>query len=100
MIDAPALRENADHDEARIPVEGDPLGHLAAAASPEAAVTERTPGTPTLSPDDIDAIARVVVERLSERVLREIAWDVVPDLADIIVRERIRELERDERGSD
>jgi hypothetical protein len=32
-------------------------------------------------------------------VLREIAWDVVPDLAEIIVRERIRELERDERES-
>jgi CheY-like chemotaxis protein len=56
-------------------------------------------GTPTLSPSDIDAIARVVVERLSDRVLREIAWDVVPDLAEIIVRERIRELESDERES-
>ena len=52
-----------------------------------------------LRPGDIDAIARAVVERLSERVLREIAWDVVPDLAEIIVRERIKELERDERES-
>ena len=65
----------------------------------DGAFVEQRPGTPTLSPADIDAIARVVVERLSERVLREIAWDVVPDLADIIVRERIRELERDERDS-
>jgi len=79
MIDAPpAPRENGDSGEAFV---------------------ERMPGPPTLSPADIDAIARVVVERLSERVLREIAWDVVPDLADIIVRERIRELERDERES-
>jgi CheY-like chemotaxis protein len=54
------------------------------------------PGTPALTPADLDAIARLVVARLSERVLREIAWDVVPDLAEIIVRERIRELERDE----
>jgi len=54
-------------------------------------------GAPALSPADLEAIARLVVERLSERVLREIAWDVVPDLAEIIVRERIRELERDER---
>jgi hypothetical protein len=54
---------------------------------------------PALRPEDIDAIARAVVARLSERVLREIAWDVVPDLAEIIVRERIRELERDERES-
>ena len=100
MIDAPAPRENGDHDETHIPVEDDSGEQLAAAASPEAAETDRTRGTPTLSPADIDAIARVVVARLSERVLREIAWDVVPDLADIIVRERIRELERDERGSD
>jgi CheY-like chemotaxis protein len=57
------------------------------------------PATPdvSLSPAEIDAIARRVVERLSDRVLREIAWDVVPDLANVIVRERLRELERDER---
>ena len=65
----------------------------------ESAATEGSSGTPSLNPADIDAIARRVVERLSDRVLREIAWDVVPDLADIIVRERIRELERDERES-
>jgi CheY-like chemotaxis protein len=68
---------------------------------PEAAAT--TPGEasegPTLTPADIDAIAARVVSRLSERVLREIAWDVVPDLAELIVRERIRELERDGRES-
>lgn len=52
-----------------------------------------------LSPAEIDAIARRVVERLSERVLREIAWDVVPDLANVIVRQRIRELERDPSSS-
>ncbi len=50
---------------------------------------------PGLSPAEIDAIARAVVERLSDRVLREIAWDVVPDMAEAIVRERIRDLERD-----
>ena len=52
-------------------------------------------GSLTLSAADVDAIARVVVERLSDRVVREIAWDVVPDLAEVIVRERIRELERE-----
>jgi CheY-like chemotaxis protein len=65
----------------------------AAASVPAAA--EPSQEAPTLSAADIDAIARRVVERLSERVLREIAWDVVPDLAEIIVRERIRELERE-----
>lgn len=65
------------------------------APAPEDPVTEPS----TLTAADIDAIARRVVERLSDRVLREIAWDVVPDLAEIIVRERIRDLERDERES-
>ncbi len=54
---------------------------------------------PRLSQADIDAIARAVVALLSDKVVREIAWDVVPDLAEIVVRERIRELERDERDS-
>ncbi len=67
------------------------------AAVPFASAVQEAPSEiPALTPADLDAIARLVVERLSERVLREIAWDVVPDLAEIIVRERIRELERDE----
>ena len=62
------------------------------------AVSPADPSTAsTLSPADVEAIARVVVAQLSERVIREIAWDVVPDLAEVLVRERIRELERDER---
>jgi CheY-like chemotaxis protein len=69
------------------------------APADDAAAPDRAPaaGPPALSPADIDAIARLVVARLSESVVREIAWDVVPDLAEIIVRERIRELERDGR---
>ncbi len=67
-----------------------------APARAPSAVQTISAATTALTPEDIDAIARRVVERLSERVLREIAWDVVPDLAESIVRERIRELERDE----
>lgn len=48
----------------------------------------------------VDAVAREVVKRLSEIVIREIAWEVVPELATKIVRERIRELEADEPGED
>ncbi len=66
-------------------------------ASPE---TEEMPGPGALAEEaplderQIDAIARRVVERLSDRVLREIAWDVVPDLAETIIRERLDEIER------
>ena len=44
----------------------------------------------------LDAVVRAVLERLSDRVVREIAWDVVPDLAETIIRERLRQIERDE----
>lgn len=48
-----------------------------------------------LSDEDIDRIARRVVEIAGDGVLREIAWEVVPDLAEVIVRERLEKLERE-----
>jgi hypothetical protein len=33
------------------------------------------------------------VERLSERIVREIAWEVIPDVAEIVIKQRIKELE-------
>ena len=47
-----------------------------------------------LSDDDIDRIARRVLELSGERVVRKIAWDVVPELAERLVKERLAELER------
>jgi CheY-like chemotaxis protein len=93
---APASRRGSEHDMPPLALEADGIRERDAAASPASALPNASSGTPTLTPADLDAIARLVVERLSERILREIAWDVVPDLAEIIVRERIRELERDE----
>lgn len=49
-------------------------------------------GSAQLTDDDIDRIARRVVELASDR-LDQIAWEVVPDMAEIVVRQRIRELE-------
>ena len=48
-----------------------------------------------LSPEQLDAITGAVIERLSDKVLREIAWEVVPDLAEMIIRERLRQLEKE-----
>jgi len=42
-----------------------------------------------LSPETIDAVARRVVEQMSEKVVREIAWEVVPDLAELLIKERL-----------
>ena len=47
-----------------------------------------------LSEADVDRIARRVVELLGEQLVREVAWEVVPDMAELVIKDRIRELER------
>jgi CheY-like chemotaxis protein len=44
-----------------------------------------------LSPEMIDAVARRVVELMSDKVVREIAWEVVPDLAELLIRQKLEE---------
>ncbi len=46
-----------------------------------------------LTEEQIDKIARRVVQLLSDQVVRNIAWEVIPDLAETVVKERIRQLE-------
>jgi len=48
-------------------------------------------GLHELTPEAIDAIARRVVEQLSEKVVREIAWDVVPELSELLIKQRLDE---------
>ncbi len=60
-------------------------------APPPAAASEAATGE--LSEDQIDRIARRVVQLMSETVVRNIAWEVIPDLAEMVVKERIRQLE-------
>ncbi|HMJ25255.1 MAG TPA: response regulator [Pyrinomonadaceae bacterium] len=50
-----------------------------------------TDSTMALSPELIDAVARRAVELLSEKVLREIAWDVVPELAELLIKQKLEE---------
>ena len=49
--------------------------------------------TQSLSEDDVDRIARRLIELMGDEVVREIAWDVIPDLAEIVIKDRLRELE-------
>ena len=46
----------------------------------------------TLSDEDVERIARRVLE-LSSGTLERIAWEVLPDMAELVVRERVRQLE-------
>jgi CheY-like chemotaxis protein len=63
-----------------------------------AAVPDTTPGH-GLSDEDVDRIARRVIELATERI-EQVAWEVIPDMAEIVVRERIRQLEADVDGGD
>jgi hypothetical protein len=48
-------------------------------------------GAGDLSPEMIDAIARRAVELMSDKVIREIAWEVVPDLAELLIKKQLEE---------
>ena len=50
---------------------------------------ESAAGAAQLSSEMVDAVARRVVELMSDRAVREIAWEVVPDLAERLIRERL-----------
>ncbi|MCG6948899.1 MAG: response regulator [Acidobacteria bacterium] len=60
-------------------------------ASPGQAEAE-VEGIAKLSDEDIDRIARRLLELATDRI-EHIAWDVIPDMAEVVVRERVRELE-------
>lgn len=45
----------------------------------------------SLSPETIEAIARRVVDQMSEKVVREIAWEVVPELAELLIKQKLDE---------
>lgn len=46
-----------------------------------------------LSEDQMERLATLVVEKLSDRIVREIAWEIIPDMAEIVIKKRIKELE-------
>jgi len=64
-----------------------------APAPPAVAAPTELPVEMRLADADVDRIARRVVEILSEKVVREVSWEVVPDLAELIIKDRLRELE-------
>lgn len=62
-------------------------------ASPSSATASSGQSIGNLTDEQIDRIARRVVELMSETTVRNIAWEVIPDLAERVVKERIRQLE-------
>lgn len=50
-------------------------------------------GTGVISEDDIDRIADRVIQKLSTQVIESIAWDIVPDITEKIVRQELRRID-------
>ncbi len=46
-----------------------------------------------LDDEQLEKVARRVVELLSESVIRDVAWEAVPEIAERLIRERISEIE-------
>lgn len=73
-------------------VEQGDAGRVAAEQYAPATAAPPTEVSPQqLSPEMIDAIARRAVEHLSEKVVREIAWEVVPQLAELLIKRQLEE---------
>ncbi|MBP1643771.1 MAG: response regulator receiver protein [Acidobacteria bacterium] len=65
-----------------------------APAPPPLAVPLPAPaGAASLSDAEVERIAARVAELIGDRVVRDVAWEVVPDLAEVLLKARIRELE-------
>ncbi len=75
---------------ARAPVPPPPAAGLAVTSVEPAA--DRPPA-PRLHPDDVDAIAQTVLERLTSDVVRDVVREMLPRIAEDVVRERLRQLE-------
>ncbi len=67
--------------------------HEPEAKAPDAPAQPAAAAPGELTDDQIDRIARRVVQLMSEQVVKNIAWEVIPDLAETVVKERIRQLE-------
>jgi CheY-like chemotaxis protein len=71
-----------------------PVPVALAPEAPPMPISARGPeGSAELTDEQVDRIARRVVELISDQVIRNIAWEVIPDMAEMVVKERIRQLE-------
>ena len=94
-IYAPAIDPAISVPETASAPEPEPVAAVPAMAEPTyaASAAPASNGNGRLSDDDVDRIARRVVELLGDKAVRDVAWEVIPDMAEVIIRDRLRELE-------
>ena len=87
--------EDARADTREYLVDTAPVPVAAAAAEAEAPTVEPAGSATTteLSDEAVDRIARRVAELLADGAVRDVAWEVIPDLAEVVIKERLRQLE-------
>jgi CheY-like chemotaxis protein len=96
LEDLPAPEPESVPQPSWSPTEPEPQVEQPQAAASPAMAASSEPSIPIsrdLSDEQVDRIARRVVELMSDQVVRNIAWEVIPDLAEVVVKERIRQLE-------
>lgn len=86
-MEAPAL-EAAVYDWS---VVTQPIQHPAETIEPSVASEAAERPRAELSSAELQAITHAVIERMSDKVVREIAWEVVPDLAELLIKKRMEE---------
>ena len=86
--------EPGDHISDPKPVAApEPVPEPEPEAAPAVAAAASEVAIGDLTEEQIDRIARRVVQLLSTDVVKNIAWEVIPDMAEMVVKERIRQLE-------
>ena len=57
-------------------------------------VAPAAPSGTSITEEELDRIADRVIQKLSTQIIENIAWDVVPDITEKIVREELKKNER------
>lgn len=66
---------------------------MEARSAPAPLAPASNPPAPAIPPETLQRAVREAVADIADKVVREVAWEVIPDLAEAIIRRRIRELE-------
>jgi hypothetical protein len=86
--------ENETAPFAEVSGESQPVGSVQDSAPDVYGVYEQSPAatsSQSMSPEMLDELVRRVVAQMSEQVVREVAWEVVPDLAERLIKQRLEE---------
>jgi DNA-binding response OmpR family regulator len=91
MEQEPPLMDAPEEDEETTPLPAEPAG--VSTEFPERSIQNEQQ---LLSPEQFGALTHAVAERLTEKVLRQVIHDIVPELATKLIRERLQELEAED----